>query len=180
MHPISNRRPSETKLTYVEDLVDLPFHVAKGFHPEVMVPGTLQLLRYESVPAHVATCVYLAQLGCDSEGGSVSVPVLFRWADSAEHYDVGHSGNVGLGGMFILTSKCPPVGTEVEIDFAIPAFDRIPRQVRFCCKGRVTRVESCYEVAGFAVVGRTESGQLGDDIEEEAAGLLNASNALRC
>jgi len=42
MHPISNRRPSETKLTYVEDLVDLPFHVAKGFHPEVMVPGTLQ------------------------------------------------------------------------------------------------------------------------------------------
>jgi len=108
------------------------------------------------------------------------VPVLFRWADSAEHYDVGHSGNVGLGGMFILTSKCPPVGTEVEIDFAIPAFDRIPRQVRFCCKGRVTRVESCYEVAGFAVVGRIESGQLGDDIEEEAAGLLNASNALRC
>jgi len=40
MHPISNRRPSETKLTYVEDLVDLPFHVAKGFHPEVMVRNT--------------------------------------------------------------------------------------------------------------------------------------------
>jgi len=101
------------------------------------------------------------------------VPVLFRWADGAEHYDVGHSGNVGLGGMFILTSKCPPVGTEVEIDFAIPAFDRIPRQVRFCCKGRVTRVESCYEVAGFAVVGRIEEvGQLGDGIEEAAAGLL--------
>jgi hypothetical protein len=75
--------------------------------------------------------------------------------------------------MFILTSKCPPVGTEVEIDFAIPAFDRIPRQVRFCCKGRVTRVESCYEVAGFAVVGRIEEvGQLGDGIEEAAAGLL--------
>ena len=43
MHPISNRRPSETKFTYVvKDSVDLPFHVAKGFHPEVMVPGTLQ------------------------------------------------------------------------------------------------------------------------------------------
>jgi hypothetical protein len=82
--------------------------------------------------------------------------------------------------MFILTSKCPPVGTEVEIDFTIPAFDRIPRQARFCCKGRVTRVESCYEVAGFAVVGRIESEQLGDDIEEEAAGLLTDRNALRC
>ena len=104
------------------------------------------------------------------------VPVLFRWADSAEHYDVGHAGNVGLGGMFILTSKCPPVGTPVEIDFTIPAFDQIPRQVRFCCKGQVTRVETCYEIAGFAMAGRIESrmesGQLGDDIEEVAAGLL--------
>ena len=74
--------------------------------------------------------------------------------------------------------EMPPVGTEVEMrDFAIPAFDRIPRQVRFCCKGRVTRVESCYEVAGFAVVGRIESEQLGDGIEEAAAGLLTGSNA---
>jgi hypothetical protein len=101
------------------------------------------------------------------------VPVLFRWADSVEHYyDVGHSGNVGLGGMFTLTSKCPPVGTQVEMEFVIPAFDRITRQVRFRCKGQVTRVESCYGVAGFAVAGRIESGQLGHDIEEVAAGLL--------
>jgi hypothetical protein len=100
------------------------------------------------------------------------VPVLFRWADSVEHYDVGHSGNVGLGGMFTLTSKCPPVGMRVEMEFVIPAFDRIARQVRFRCEGQVTRVESCYGVAGFAVSGRIESGQLGEDIEEVAAGLL--------
>ena len=100
------------------------------------------------------------------------VPVLFRWADSEEHYDVGHSGNVGLGGMFTLTSKCPPVGTRVDMEFVIPAFDRIARQVRFRCEGQVTRVESCYGVAGFAVSGRIESGQLGEDIEEVAAGLL--------
>jgi hypothetical protein len=99
-------------------------------------------------------------------------PVLFRWADSAEHYDGGNCGNVGLGGMFIFTSKCPPVGSQVEIDFTIPAFDRIPRQLRFCCKGQVTRVETCYEVAGFAVAGRIAGGQLGDEIEEVAAGLL--------
>jgi len=113
----------------------------------------------------------------------ILVPVLFRWADSAEHYDVGHSANVGVGGVFILTSKCPPVGTEVEVDFTIPAFDRIPRQLRFCCKGQVCRVETCYEIAGFAVVGRiglVESEKLGDGIEEEvAAGLLTASNTLQ-
>jgi hypothetical protein len=84
------------------------------------------------------------------------VPVLFRWADSAEHYEVGRSGNVGLGGMFIFTSKCPPVGTEVEIEFTIPAFDRITHQASFRCNGQVTRVETCYEVAGFAVAGRIE------------------------
>jgi hypothetical protein len=100
------------------------------------------------------------------------VPVLFRWADSIEHYDVGRSGNVGMGGMFILTSKCPPVGTQVEMEFVIPAFDQISRQVRFLCKGLVTRVETCYEVAGFAVAGRIEGGVLGEDIEEVAAGLV--------
>jgi hypothetical protein len=108
------------------------------------------------------------------------VPVLFRWADSAEHYDAGHSGNVALGGMLILASKCPPVGTEVEIEFTIPAFDRIPQQFRFSCKGPVIRVESFGQTEGFAVVGRIESGgQLGDDIVGAAAALLTASNALR-
>ena len=38
MRPISNRRASETKLTYLEDSVALPFHVAKGFHSEVLIP----------------------------------------------------------------------------------------------------------------------------------------------
>jgi hypothetical protein len=99
----------------------------------------------------------------------IFVPVLFRWADSAEHYDIGHSGNVGLGGIFVLTSKCPPVGTVVEIDFKIPAFDRITRQLRFCCKGQVTRVETGCEFAGFAVAGPIEEvGQLGDGIGERA------------
>ena len=100
------------------------------------------------------------------------VPVLFRWADSAEHYDVGNSGNVGMGGMFIFTSKYPPLGTQVELEFVIPAFELVPRQVRFRCIGQVIRVETCYGVAGFAVTGRIEGGQLGDDIEEVAASLL--------
>jgi len=102
------------------------------------------------------------------------VPVLFRSADSAEHYDVGHSRNVGLGGMFTLASKCPPVGTQVEIDFAIPAFDRIPRQLRLCCKGQVTRVETWFEIAGFAMAGHIEEvGQPGDiEAMALAAGLL--------
>jgi hypothetical protein len=107
----------------------------------------------------------------------LSLPVLFRWADSAEHYDVGTSGNVGLGGMFLFAAKCPPVGAQVEVDFTVPTFQDIPRQLRFCCKGQVIRLETCYEVAGFAVAGRiegelpVEGEQLGNDIEM-AAGLF--------
>lgn len=97
---------------------------------------------------------------------------MFRWADSVQHYDVGRSGNVGMGGMFILSSTCPAVGTQVEMEFVIPAFDRMPRQVRFLCKGQVTRVETCYELAGFAVAGNIEGGQLGGGIEEVAAGFV--------
>ena len=46
-------------------------------------------------------------------------------------------------------------------------------QFRFCCKGhgQVTKLKSCYEVAGFAVASRIESGQV-DDIETVAADLL--------
>src|ERR1700690_4040877 len=94
-----------------------------------------------------------------------SAPVLFRWADREEHYDAGNSGNVGLGGMFIFAPECPPLGTQVEVEFTVPAFDRLPRQLRFCCKGQVIRVESCYEVAGFAVAGRIE-GELPVDGEQ--------------
>jgi len=100
------------------------------------------------------------------------LPVLFRWTDSTEHYDVGHCGNVGLGGMFVLTSQCPGPGVQVEIEFVIPAFDLVPRQLRFRCVGQVSRVEACYPVNGFAVAGRIESDHLEDDIEEAAGGFL--------
>ena len=59
----------------------------------------------------------------------IVLPVLFRWADSVEHYDVGHCGNIGQGGMFILAAKCPPAGVEVEVEFALPAFDLVPHPV---------------------------------------------------
>jgi hypothetical protein len=64
-----------------------------------------------------------------------------------------------------------------QIGSTIPAFNHIACQVRFCCKGQVTRLESCYEVAGFAAAGRiegelpVEGEQLGNDIEM-AVGLL--------
>ena len=83
----------------------------------------------------------------------IALPVLFRWADSVEHYDIGHCGNIGQGGMFILAAKCPPPGAEVAVEFALPAFDMVPYPIKLRCIGRVSRVETCYQLNGFAVAG---------------------------
>ena len=44
----------------------------------------------------------------------------------------------------------------MEIEMNIPAFDLVPRQRQLRCTGRVMRVEGCYQLRGFAVVGRIE------------------------
>lgn len=84
----------------------------------------------------------------------IVLPVLFRWADTAEHYDSGHCGNIGQDGMFVLAAKCPPPGVEVVVEFALPAFNLVPHPVKLRCIGLVSRVENCYQLNGFAVAGR--------------------------
>jgi hypothetical protein len=84
----------------------------------------------------------------------IALPLLLRWTDSGSHYDAGHCVNIGMGGMFVLAAKVPPVGTEVEVEFSLPAFGWVPRPTRLHCVGRVSRVETCYQLAGFAVAGR--------------------------
>ena len=86
----------------------------------------------------------------------ITLPVLFRWADSEEHYDVGHCGNIGRGGIFIFAAKCPPVGVEIDVELMLPAFDLVPHPMRIRCTGRVIRVEACYHLNGFVVAGQFE------------------------
>jgi hypothetical protein len=105
---------------------------------------------------------------------SLVLPVLFRWTDSTEHYDVGHCANAGLNGMFILSASCPPIGMQVEIEMNIPACDLVPRQCQLRCTGRVMRLEGSYQLRGFAVVGRIEDGRHRDnamEMEEVAVAL---------
>ena len=84
----------------------------------------------------------------------IALPLLLRWADSGSHYDSGHCVNIGQGGMFVLSAKTPPLGGEVEIEFVLPPFSSVPRETRLHCVGRVSRVESCYQLKGFAVAGQ--------------------------
>ena len=102
---------------------------------------------------------------------ALRLPVLFRRIDSREHYDIGHCANVGMGGMFIFTANCLPVGTKVEVEFVIPAFDRVPRELRLRCIGQVSRSESCHQFAGFAVSGRLEGANQDEQLETMAVSL---------
>jgi hypothetical protein len=84
----------------------------------------------------------------------IALPLLLRWTNSVDHYDAGHCVNIGQGGMFVLAAKTPPVGSEVEVEFVLPAFGSVPRPTRLHCVGRVSRVETCYQLSGFAVAGQ--------------------------
>ena len=79
----------------------------------------------------------------------IALPILFRWTNSIRHYDVGQCENIGGGGMFVLSKNCPPVGAEIEVEFAIPAFDLVPHAVKLRGVGRVCRVD----LTGFAIAG---------------------------
>jgi hypothetical protein len=83
-------------------------------------------------------------------------PVIFHWSDEKEHSAVGYCRNIGLGGVFIVTSNCPPVGVEVEVDVVVPASDPAPTEILFRHSGRAIRIQACDELLGFAVAGRFE------------------------
>jgi PilZ domain len=84
----------------------------------------------------------------------IALPLLLRWTDSESHYDSGHCVNIGQGGMFVLAATTPLLGGEVEIEFVLPPFSSVPRPTRLHCVGRVSRIETCYQLKGFAVAGR--------------------------
>jgi len=83
----------------------------------------------------------------------IALPLLLRWTDGRSHYNAGHCVNIGQGGMFVLTATTPPVGGEVKIEFVLPPFSSVPRPTRLQCVGRVSRVEVCCQLKGFAVSG---------------------------
>jgi PilZ domain-containing protein len=80
-------------------------------------------------------------------------PVVFHWHDVTRHSVMGYSRNVGLGGIFIVTTIAPPVETEIEIDVVVPAFELGPNEILIKQQGRVVRAEECGDLIGFAVAG---------------------------
>ena len=51
----------------------------------------------------------------------------------------GFTSDVALDGALILSSECPPVGSDVLIEVLIPSPDHSGEELRIECVGKVTR-----------------------------------------
>jgi hypothetical protein len=72
--------------------------------------------------------------------------------------------------MFVIAAKTPPLGMEIEVEFVLPAFGVVQRSTRLHCVGRVSRVETCCQLTGFAVAGRFVNGLQADQMGRESVG----------
>jgi PilZ domain len=88
------------------------------------------------------------------------LPVIFHWNDGADHTEGGFTNDVSLDGALILSSKCPPVGSDVRIEVLIPSPDRSAKEIRVECIGKVTRVWEQPGSAYFGVHGMFNDDQL--------------------
>ena len=88
------------------------------------------------------------------------LPVLFHWEDGREHTEGGFTSDIALDGALILSSKCPPVGTDVRIEVLIPSPGHSAEEIRIECIGKVTRVWEQPGSAYFGVHGMFNDDQL--------------------
>jgi hypothetical protein len=78
------------------------------------------------------------------------LPVIFHWDDGRWHTEGGFTSDVALDGALILSSRCPPVGSDVRIEILLPSPDQSGEELRIECTGKVTRV---LEQTGYSAFG---------------------------
>lgn len=88
------------------------------------------------------------------------LPVIFHWNDGAEHTGGGFTGDVALDGALILSSNCPPPGTEVRIEVLLPSLDDSSEEIRIECTGKVIRTANHFGSGSFGVHGRFDDDHL--------------------
>ncbi len=88
------------------------------------------------------------------------LPVIFHWTDGEEHTEGGFTSDVALDGALIISSRCPPLGTEVRIEVLVPAPNRREKEIRIECLGKVSRVIDYPGSCAFGVHGLFSDEQL--------------------
>lgn len=91
---------------------------------------------------------------------NLRLPVIFRWNDGTDHTEGGFTRDVALDGVFIVSSKWPPIGSEVRIEVLFPSPNEPSGELRVECTGKVTRLETSLRCTGFGVQGRFDDKHL--------------------
>lgn len=87
------------------------------------------------------------------------LPVIFHWNDGTEQTDGGFTTDVALDGALILSTRCPPIGTDIRIEVLIPSPDS-GEELRIECFGKVIRVTEQSGSGYFGVHGSFNDDQL--------------------
>jgi hypothetical protein len=78
------------------------------------------------------------------------LPVIFHWNDGTDRTEGGFTCDVAVDGALILSSKCPPVGSDIRVEVLIPSPNHSAEEIRIECVGKVERV---WELSGSAYFG---------------------------
>jgi len=107
------------------------------------------------------------------------LPVIFHWNDGADHTEGGFTNDVALDGALIVSSKCPPLGSEVRIEVLVPAPNPTEEEIRIECVGKVTRVREARGGAWFGVHGLFSDDQLTRQVPLRIVDSIRIRGALR-
>jgi hypothetical protein len=91
---------------------------------------------------------------------NLQLPAFFHWNDGIEHTGAGLTSDVSLDGALILSSTCPPVGTDIRIEILIPSPDRSGEGLRIECNAKVSRVLDEEEATAFCIHGNFDDDHL--------------------
>ena len=71
---------------------------------------------------------------------ALRLPVIFHWNDGVAHTEGGFTSDIALDGVLILSTRCPPAGSEVRIEVLLPSPVGDGEEIRIECVGKVVRV----------------------------------------
>jgi PilZ domain len=88
----------------------------------------------------------------------VEADAVFAWEGVRRDRFSGHgvTRDIGLGGAFVFTATCPPVGSTVEIDIIlVPAQGSSRKTVHIKTEATVTRIDRSSTPEGFAATSQS-------------------------
>jgi PilZ domain-containing protein len=88
----------------------------------------------------------------------LEAPIAFRWADRGiEKRGEGRTHDISEIGAFVLSTICPPAGSDISFNILLPTVPGIEPTTRVEAVGRVLRVEQAHGRKGrdgFAILAR--------------------------